>query len=62
MVFRIKKLAHAGVWAKAEVIKCERGMEETLWGVERCEKRDGVVPDQAGVRLVMNMWNRFQRG
>lgn len=29
--------------------------------VERCEKRDEVVPDQAGVRLVMNIQNRSQR-
>lgn len=29
--------------------------------VERCGKRDEVVPDQAGVRLVMNMQNRSQR-
>lgn len=29
--------------------------------VEGCEKRDGVVPDQVGVRLVVNMQNRSQR-
>lgn len=29
--------------------------------VERCEKRDEVVSDQAGVRLVMNIRNRSQR-
>lgn len=29
--------------------------------VERCEKRDGVVPDQVGVRLVVNTENRFWR-
>lgn len=29
--------------------------------VKRCEKSDEVVPDQAGVRLVMNIQNRSQR-
>lgn len=29
--------------------------------VERCEKRDGVVPDQVGVRLGVNIQNRCQR-
>ena len=41
--------------------KWKRGTEEGLWGVEGCEKRDGVVPNQTGVRLVMNIWNRSQR-
>lgn len=29
--------------------------------VGRCEKRDALVPDQLGVRLVMNIQNRSQR-
>lgn len=29
--------------------------------VERCEKRDRVIPDQVGVRLVVNIQNVSQR-
>lgn len=40
--------------------KWKRGAKKTLRGVEICEKRDEVVPDETGVRLVMNIWNRSQ--